>query len=124
VSEAYSGARETGGGDPPSDPILLDIAGVRRVVAEARATFEPILPTIEPRARRQQAPDHRLPRLIHLLERVTEIKSQDQMDRVFRWCLSLQRTTLAFVRWRNDPEGPKLIEEARTRPTSVTTRRY
>ncbi len=35
------------------------------------------------------------------------------MDRVFRWCFSLQRTTLAFVRWRNDPEGSKLIEASK-----------
>ncbi len=79
----------------------------------ARATFEPILATIEPRARRQRAPDHRLPRLLHLLEGVTEITSREQMDRVFRWCFSLQRTTLTFRRWLNDPEGSRLIEASK-----------
>jgi hypothetical protein len=105
-----SRALETGSALPEPEPIEMDIAGIERVMGDARTTFEPILQAVRPT--RQGVSKHHLLRLIAALEENLRLlrAGGDTVD--VHSVVSLQRASSAFARWERDPSSDRLMQES------------
>jgi SAM-dependent methyltransferase len=102
-------ASETGNrGDVP-DELRLDIAGIERLIADARSAFEPVFEALE---HRSGSSKHPLPRLIRLLqENLDDLRAGGCVVDV-RTAMSLQRATGAFTAWAGDPSTSRILQES------------
>jgi hypothetical protein len=96
-----------------SPQAMLDIAGIERIVQDARSTFAPILDVALPASRRQIARRHRLVRLIDAVERNLQALGQGGVEVDVRSIIMLQRGINGFRSWQDDPGMPRLIEESK-----------
>jgi len=106
-------AAETGVGRTAPSRRTLDISGIEQVLSEAREVFDPILPQLLPRFRRNPQHPHRLPELLALVEaNLAELESGSTDVDVIA-VLDLARATWAFARWSKDPNYERLIKESK-----------
>jgi hypothetical protein len=88
------------------------IAGIDRVVEDARSTLEPILRILSPGPQRRTVSKHRLVRLVDRLEEnVSLLRAGGDTVDVYS-VISLQRATSAFRRWARDPSSSRFMQES------------
>lgn len=103
-------ASETSTDRVAPDARHLDIAGIERLLADARSTFEVVIDALRDRPGFSK---HPLLRLIALLEsNLDELRAGgDVVD--IRTAMTLQRATAAFTAWEQDPSGNRMLRESK-----------
>jgi hypothetical protein len=100
-------ASETGANQRAPRERLLDVAGIEKVIADARSTFAPIIDSLPG--------EHPLVRLIRRLQdNLDEIRRGSRVVDV-RTAISLQRATAAFAAWAQDPLATTILQESAQR---------
>lgn len=101
---------ETGTPSTFPDSRLLDVAGIEKLIAEARSMFELTVESVPSRRGRSKHPLLRLIR--ELQENVTALcAGGDEVD--VRAAISLQQATAAFKVWARDPSSPRILQESK-----------